>query len=253
MEVVPKDPVVVAAPIEGVIKQVDVKPGEAVKRGDLLVEYDVLQAEHDLQATKKERDIIASQLQRATIDSFKEKPPSEGSDQNVNKDLADVSVLKLQLQRQTIKVNLLESELKKMHVKATIDGVVMMEDPDSWRGHPVRVGEVILTLASPEESKIRIWIPESDNINLDLEKPIDLFLHADPNHELKGKLVHVSENSTVSPQGVPSFEADGEWVASSATIKLGLKGTAVLYGENVTLFYWIARRPWAFLRELFGL
>ncbi len=53
-------------------------------------------------------------------------------------------------------------------------------------------------------------------------------------------------------KGVPSFIAEASWEKDSGMPRLGLKGTAILYGENVSIFYWLFRKPWAAAREFIG-
>ncbi|NCF71464.1 MAG: hypothetical protein GWP59_07165, partial [Chlamydiales bacterium] len=50
-----------------------------------------------------------------------------------------------------------------------------------------------------------------------------------------------------------SFVSEADWgETKSSDIKLGLKGSAILYGEEVSLFYWLMRRPWSSFRKLVG-
>lgn len=57
----------------------------------------------------------------------------------------------------------------------------------------------------------------------------------------------------MSDQQVPSFIAEAEWKTSDANERPGLEGTAILYGEKVSLFYYLIRKPWILARHLLGL
>ena len=107
-------------------------------------------------------------------------------------------------------------------------------------------------LSDPSKSKVRIWIPESDNVVLNRERPLKIFLNVSPEHSYKAKLSYIADYSTISDAGIPSFISEGEWISEDMDVKLGLKGTVILYGQEVTLFYWIIRRPWSALRALVG-
>jgi hypothetical protein len=162
-------------------------------------------------------------------------------------------VLTLQLQKEKIRLQLAKSEAEKLYVKAPIDGVIMLDNPEEWRGHPVKIGERILMISNPDQTKIRMWIPESDNIPFEEKQPVKVFLNISPNTSYTTRLIFISSYSEITAQGIPSFVAEAEWEKQPANVKLGLKGTAILYGEDVSLFYWIIRRPWTAIRNFLGL
>lgn len=240
-EIVPKDPYLVTAPIEGTIAEVVVQPGELVKKGDLLFEYDKRVAMEKLEVAKKQLEITRSEVARATTLSFKD-PRSA----------TELSILKLKEEKENINLSLANYYVSQLTAKARVGGVVIIDDPDVWRGKPVQVGEKILVISDPQKTKIRMWIPESDNIDFDFNEPIHIVLNIDPSRSRLAKLEYIANYVTLSEKQVPSFIAEADWIESSDDIKLGLKGTAVLYGENVSLLYVITRRPLKYLRNLIG-
>ena len=58
--------------------------------------------------------------------------------------------------------------------------------------------------------------------------------------------------AALSPQGVQSFVAEADWLKPEPGAKTGLKGSAILFGQDVPLFYWIFRRPWVAVRRWTG-
>lgn len=251
MEVVPKNPLHVTAPVDGVIEEVLVGPGESVKKGQPLAKYDESIAEHELKAAQKQVEMLKAELHRANTEVFGDKPPPTDADQSDRK-LSDISVLRLQLEREEVQLSLINSQLEKMSLKSPEDGIVVIENPDEWRGHPVRIGDHILIVTDPFESKIRIWIPESDNVPFDKDKTIKVFLNTNPENDLAAHLIYISDSSSVNAKGVPSYVAEADWVNPSKNVKIGLRGTAVLYGQDVSLLYLIIRRPWSFTRDFLG-
>ena len=47
--------------------------------------------------------------------------------------------------------------------------------------------------------------------------------------------------------------AEGDWVKPVTDVKLGVKGSAVLYGERVSLLYYIFRKPLMTVRDFLGI
>lgn len=240
-EIIAEDPFVVTAPQEGIVAEMKVVAGQEVIKGDLLFEYDkevLLQAKR---VAEKEVEIARSKLNRATAEAFDE----ESS-------LAQVSFLHLELEKQRINLALAEYRLSQLEVRASKEGVISVDEPDEWRGKPVRVGERVLSISRPEQTILRIWLPEDDNVAINQTIPIRVFLNTRPEASIPAQLVYIADYTEVSDLGVSSFQAEARWLEADENLKIGLKGTAILYGENVSLFYWMLRRPWTAFRRLTG-
>jgi hypothetical protein len=240
-EIVAESPTIITAPLEGTIAQVVVNPGELVEEGQVLFEYDKRVPMEKLKVARKQVEITQSELDRATTLSFKDP-----------KSATELAILSLKLQKEQINLDLAEYYASQLVVKAPHSGIIVMDDPDSWRGKAVTVGEKVLTVSDPYDTKIRIYIPENDNILPDPEKPIKVILNIDPRVTWQAYLEYISDYTQLSAKDIPSFVAEADWVEQPKETKIGLKGSAILYGDNVSLFYWLFRKPWAYLRNLIG-
>jgi hypothetical protein len=242
-EIVPKDPIMITAPLEGVIAEVTVKPGQEVNVKDTLLTYDKRVPIQDFKVAQKSLQIAKSEYERSSVLAFKDK-----------KIMSEVGILRLKYQKESLRLDLANYKLSQLEVGAPISGVVMLDDPNVWRGKSVRIGELIMSISNPEETKLKIWIPEDDNVELDEKKDIKVFLNVRPESSLGAQISYISDYSEVNDKGVASFTSEAHWgETKSSDIKLGLKGSAILYGEEVTLFYWLMRRPWSSLRKLVGI
>lgn len=240
-EVVPKDPYIIAAPLEGIIDEIVVTPGQEVTKGDALVEYDKRVPLQELKVAQKEVEINQAEVNRAMTLGLRDKTA-----------LSELKGLTLKLDKAKVSLDLAQYHATQLTIPAPDHGIVMLDNPEEWRGKPVRVGEKILSLSNPTKTKVRIWIPESDNIILNSDKPIKVYLNVNPEIGYEARIIYIANESTVSEKHVPSFIADADWEEQPENTKLGLKGTAILYGEKVSLFYYIIRRPLAALRHLIG-
>lgn len=240
-EIVPKDPFLVTAPIDGTIAEVVIQPGELVKKNDILFEYDKRVAMEKLEVAKKQLEITHSEVARATTLSFKDPRAA-----------TELAILKLKEEKEKINLSLANYYVGQLTVKAKVSGVAIIDDPDIWRGKPVQVGEKVLVISDPKLTKIRMWIAESDNVDFNFNEPIRIVLNIDPSRSRPAKLEYIANYVTLSEKQVPSFIAEADWVDASEEVKLGLKGTAILYGEDVTILYLITRRPYKYLRNLLG-
>ncbi|MCB1112471.1 MAG: HlyD family efflux transporter periplasmic adaptor subunit [Chlamydiales bacterium] len=241
-EIVANDPYLITAPLNGVIDHVAVDPGQYVQKGEVLLEYDKELPLQNLKIAQKQVEILEAEMKRARALGMKD-PKSR----------TEIGVLALKLQKEQINLDLAKWQAGKLALKAPIEGVVMLDNPDAWRGKPVQIGEKIMSINDPGATKVRIWIPEDDNVVLDPSVPIKIFLNINPEVSRKATITYVANESTISAQHLPSFVAEANWVDKPDDIKLGLKGTAILYGEKVSLFYFIVRKPWAWVRHKFGI
>ena len=75
------------------------------------------------------------------------------------------------------------------------------------------------------------------------------FSNLTPDQPVTGKVVFVSYATTVTPSGVLAYTARAD-LAGGADLRLGLKGTAKIFGPPRPLAVWLLRRPLAYLRQL---
>ncbi|HNQ24397.1 MAG TPA: HlyD family efflux transporter periplasmic adaptor subunit [Phycisphaerae bacterium] len=241
-EVVPREPVAVTAPLNGVVDEVIVLPGRAVERGDLLAVYDKRIATEEVQIARQQVQIIESELQRARVQAFDD--PAARS---------DIALLANRLEQERVRLQAAQYQVERLEVRAPVPGTLMFDDPSQWRGRPVQVGELLMMVVDPTRTKLRVWLPESDNIEFDRDAPIAVVLDSDPRTRRSASLCFTANCAEVDRDGMPCFRAEAEWSDPGPGLRMGLQGTAVLYGEEVPLGYWLLRRPLATTRRHLGI
>lgn len=241
-EVVPSNPVLITAPLQGILERIPVQPGQWVSVGEPLFEYDKQVPLKQLEIARNEMEILQSEVKRAAMLGIE--------DERVRSEYA---ILELKLQKEKADYELAKYHAEQLTVKSPIDGIAMLENPEEWRGKPVTVGEKVLAVSDPSKTKVQMWLPENDNIPLLEDSDVRVFLNVHPSKSFAAKLLYIANDSVISEKKVPSFLSEAEWVDDYDGIKLGLKGTAVLYGEKVSLFYFVFRKPWAAFRGFFGI
>lgn len=239
-EVIPKSPIVVAAPLDGVVAEVLVEPGQEVKKGQMLFEYDKSVLLEELNVVKQQVNITRQDLKRAQVQAF-----------NDPKARSTILLLENKLAQDLIRLKLAQIKTEKLRVTAPSDGVVMISSPHEWRGRPVVVGERVLTIVN--NTKLAVWLPENDNIPFDKGSKIHVFLNVAPDKTKSAQLEYVAKHITKTPEGVPSFLAEANWSKEDKDLRIGLEGTALLYGDKVSVFYWLTRKPWATIRQSLGI
>ncbi|MCE5316508.1 MAG: HlyD family efflux transporter periplasmic adaptor subunit [Parachlamydia sp.] len=241
-EVVGNAPYVVTAPQEGIIEAIAVQPGQRVSKGDVLFTYDRRIPLQDLKVAQKEVAVLQAEANRLM---------AMGVDDN--QAVAELSIARLKLQKGVVDLDYAQQRVGQLTGTSPENGVVIVEKPDEWRGRPVKIGEKIMVVSNPSETKVRIWVPESDNIHFNRTERITIFLNPDPTQSYAARLTYLSPEITLTDQRIPSFLAEAEWAEQPKNMPLGVKGTAILYGDRVSLFYYIMRKPIATLRRFTGI
>lgn len=241
-EVVPLRPVLLAAPADAPIKEILVRPSQAVKAGQPLFMLDDTNTRNRLAVANKTLEIARADWLRSSQKGF-------GDDSS----RAEVSALAARIQEREAEVAYLSELLQRLTVTAPSDGVVMFSDPLDLTGKPVVTGEHIMTLADPRKAALVAWLPPADAISLRPGAEMSLSLYTSPLSSLQAHLEDSSYETQITPEGSSAYRIRGRFASDVKTPHLGLKGTVRLYGNRAPLIYHLIRRPLSSLRRLVGI
>ena len=241
-EVIALNAMAVAAPQDGVVGTFGVSPNARVKAGDLLFSLDDSALLNRRQVALKALEVAkadAHVAQQRAFDDAKSK--------------ADVAVALGRVREKEAELAAVDTQARRVEVRAERDGVAIFADVNDWIGRPVQTGERVMQLAQPEDSGILVWLSVADAINLEVGAPVRLFLHTEPLSPRSGELIETSYQASLSPDGVAAYRLRARFDEGSVLPRIGLRGTARLSGDWVILGYYLFRRPLATLREWSGL
>ncbi|MEO5330679.1 MAG: HlyD family efflux transporter periplasmic adaptor subunit [Magnetococcus sp. YQC-5] len=239
--VVPAEPWVVAAPLDGVVESVLVEPNAPVLRDDLLFKMEATAI-----ANRREMALLALETARAEL--FKARQLSF-SDLEAK---AGLPLLEARIAEKSAEADYADALLKRTVVRAPQAGIAIYSDPNTWRGRPVAVGERVMVIAEPSRVEMEIRLPVADAVVLTSGVRVLMFLHVDPVHPLEGVLTRAAYDAEMTPEGVLAYRITARFAPDLPPPRIGLKGTAKIIGEKVILFYYLFRRPWAALRQAVG-
>ena len=242
-EVTASNPIVVAAPLDGVLDRIEIEPNSMVKKGDLLFRFSDTELKNRVDISGQNVQVAEARYLQAQRNSF--------SDPKSKRDLAiALSELKLKAAEYDYARDL----LARTEVRAPQDGLVIFSDKDDWTGKPVATGERIMRLANPTNVELTINLPVADSIVLGSEARIRLFMDSAPLHPVEARLVNASYHAKPDIDGVLSYRTVARFhnVEESAVPRIGLRGTAQIHGENVPLAFFIFRKPLSVMRQWIG-
>lgn len=242
-EIVPIDPFVVTAPYGGVIKEILVASNSAVRSGQTLFRLDDTEIRGKYEIATRELEVTRAELLSARQLAFSNA-----------KSKTEAEVLARRIDLREAERSYYGELMTRLTVTAENDGLVIMGDTDEWIGKPVSVGEKIMTIARPGETQLRAWLAVDDAIPLPADAPILFFMNVDPLNPIAANVRQMNYEAEMSREEVLTYRIRAEIREEDRPkARLGLKGTAKIYGEKVSLFYYLMRRPLAVIRRTLGL
>jgi hypothetical protein len=240
-EVTPIEPTVVRAPLDGVVDRFVVQPNQPVKEGQLLLDLDPRAIENKLEVATKALAVAEAEYRQAAQQAVFD-----------DKSRVQMAILKGRMDQRRADVTYAQSLLDRIHVTVSRSGIALFDNPNDWIGRPVAIGERLLEIADPNKAELEIWLPVADAIALKPGTEVDFFLNIAPDAPLRAILRQASYQATTSPAGVLGYRLKAELADRANPPRIGLRGTAKVYGDQVTLFYYLMRRPLAAARQLVG-
>jgi len=236
-------PSLVTAPFDGVVSSIIVEPGQQVKKGQTLVQMDQAELQNLRDIIKQELAVSRAELHKMRQAGF--------ADPGLKSRIAE---LQASVELKQIELKYAEQNLQQAEIKAGMSGIAIVDFPEQWKGKPVQVGERLLTVANPQNVEISIHIPVKDSIALQQGADVELFLDTAPLTPLQAKTTNAAYEPAPGPDNQPAYlvKASLPEIQNKKTPRIGLRGTAKIYGQQVSLFYYLLRRPITAFRQWLG-
>jgi Biotin-lipoyl like/HlyD family secretion protein len=241
-EIISLESVVLASPQEGVVREVLVRPNQAVTADQPLVALDDTTLRNRREVLLKSVGSAQAELLATTQKSF-DNIQSRG----------DIAPLSGRVEERRAELAYIDEQLQRMVLTSPKAGITVYGDPNDWQGRPVAAGERVMLIANPAKLGVLIHVPVGDAIAVDAGAPVRLFLHVSPLSPLDAEVIETGYQALLSPDNVASYRVRAKLTAGAESSRIGLKGTAKLYGTRVVLGYWLLRRPMAAAREWVGI
>ena len=242
VEVVPKEPFVLAAPFNGVVREITATQGEELSAGDTVIVFDDVHLLNE----KKLAD------QKAAIASARHQRASQGA-------IADHRVKReIEVARAEYELAMAESQyaselLDQARLTTPVPGIAIFSDKSDWEGKPVSAGEAIVAVADPASVALEVDLPVKESNVLAEGARIKIFLDSDPLNPLEATLVNASYRAQPDKRDILSYSLTAELADSEAELpRIGVQGTAQVFSEKASLAYVIFRRPITAFRQYTG-
>jgi len=239
-EVVARAPFLVRAPIEGVIDRFAVRPNQAVTADQTLFEFDTTSLRNKKSQASGALAVASEEFRQAAQLAV-----------TSDKGRLDLGMRQGEMANRAAEVRYSQQMLERGRVRSPRDGVAIFGDPADWIGRAVRVGEKVMEIADPEQMELLIHLPLGDAIPLENGARIDLFLTVAPQVSYSALLEYASYRAEALPDGGMAYRLKARFTGAKPA-RIGLAGTAKLFGAPVPLAYYLFRRPLAVARQWLG-
>jgi multidrug efflux pump subunit AcrA (membrane-fusion protein) len=200
---------VVVAPVDGFLEQVNVRPGDLVKSGQILAEL----ATQDLQAERLKRRSELAQHENVYKAAF------------ARADRTQLVINQARAAEAQAQLQLVENQLQRAQLRAPFDGIVIKGDLPQQLGAPVQRGEVLLTLAPDDRYRLIIEVDERDVALVAAGLQGRLALAAAPESVFDFSVARLLPVA-VAADGRNFFEVEGALEAEGKALRPGMRGVA---------------------------
>ena len=240
-DAVPAHPVMVRAPLDGVVERIVVQPNDRVVEGQKLFELDPTALSGRLDVARQQWGTAEAEYRQAAqamVFDAKAK--------------AQVAILAGKAEEKAAEVRLLEGQLARISVKAPRAGIAVFDDPTDWIGKPVAVGEKVMAVADETDTEVEAWVAAADMGEVQAGAKLTLFLNTAPLSPVSATVRTIAYEASARPDATIAHRVRANLAEGEAKPRLGLKGTARIDGDRVPLIWWLFRKPLATVRQFLG-
>jgi RND family efflux transporter MFP subunit len=229
---------VIAAPVDGFVQAVSLRPGEAVKAGQVLVTLE----DRDLALERAKWTAEASQLDKQYREAL------------TKDDAAQIVIARSKLEQAQAQLDLVALQIERAQLKAPFDGVLISGDLSQSVGMPVKRGQELMTVAPDKSFRIVAEVDEQDIGQLRTGQRARVMFAALVERPMTMALTRVAPVATPL-EGRNVFEVDGRLEGSDQALRHGLRGVVRIEIEDSTYgavwwqraSQWLQRTSWRVL------
>lgn len=242
-EVVAHKPVFIRSTIEGVIDDIHVEPNVYVEKGAKLLSLNKEDISAQINIAEKKLALAETEYnvaRKSGVADIRQKQKIPALKKEIEKNIAELEYYRYLLSQTDI--------------LAPRAGLVVFDHIHKLEGKPIRPGENIMLLADEKDSALDIFLPVSDAVNLERNAEVLFFLNTAPKDPLEGRVTYAAYKADVTPEAVLAYHIRAQFNQQSVQQKprIGLRGTAKLYGDDVPLIYYLLRKPLSYVRQKLG-
>jgi len=225
---------VVVAPQDGFLGMIKVRPGDAVKQGDLLAQL-------------KDDDLY---LERRKLASQQQQYQQEYDNALANANRVQAAIASAQMEQAGAQLQLIEQELMRTQLLAPVAGIVVSDDISQSLGAPVKQGQVLFEIAAATDFIVQIFVDERDITSIAPGQAGSLKLASLPGEQFSFKVSAITPISQIK-EGRNYFRVEARLDKESQLLRPGMTGNVRTESERRMLGWIWFHDIWHWLRTTF--
>jgi hypothetical protein len=240
-EIVAAEPMLVTAPIEGVISDILAPPGAWVEKGTTIVSLVDIKLRSEVEVAARNKAVAEARHFKFVQSAIA-----------TQKDMQELATAKAELDVANAELEYARDVLKRSQIRAERSGLLIYSAKSDWLGKPVAVGERLMEIGDPAKTEIKIELPVSDTIALKPGGDVKLFLDGSPLQAINATITRTNYRPTTTAEQQLAFRVYAKF-SDAAAHRIGLRGVARVSGDPVPLWFYLFRRPISTVRQKVGL
>ncbi len=219
---------VIAAPVDGFVRSVAARPGDAVHADQVIVQLE----DRDLKLEREKWQSELAKLDKQYLDAL-------------SKDEAGPIVIAAsKLAEARSQLELAEGQLERTALRAPFEGVLISGDLSQSIGMPVKRGQELMTIATERAYRVVAEVDEQDVAALRAGQKAQVLFAALP-EPIAFTVTRIAPVATTA-DGRNVFEAEGNAAAGADALRPGLRGVAKIEIEPsfVAVVWWQRASQW---------
>ena len=220
---------VLASPVDGFIREVAVRPGDAVRAEQLVIALE----DQDLKLEREKWSVEAAQLDKQYRDAL------------TKEDAAQIVMARSKLEQAQVQFALASRQFERAQLRAPFDGVVLSGDWAQAIGSPVKRGQELMAIAPQRELRVIAEVDEQDVALVRVGQSSRVLFAGLTSKPVDFRVTRVAPVATAL-EGRNVFEVEGRLDAGDANLRAGLRGVVKIDIErrSIGAQVWHATSNW---------
>jgi hypothetical protein len=201
----------IVSPVAGKIASCNVRPGDLIKTGQVLVRLDDEQIQRDLAAAQAEYQKATKKLESAMANRMK----------------GEASLAKIEIHKAESLLESLKSQLRDLEIKSTSTGMVIQGDWQRSLGMPVTMGQNLFEIAELSSLVAEVHLSAEDLGQIRVGDKVSVRADSSGTERFSGSISRIEPRASVSDEGV-FFIADVMIQDAEQRLRPGMKASAVV-------------------------
>lgn len=222
---------VIVAPYNGYIEEANSRAGDVVSLGDLLCRLD-------------DRDL---RLERLKWLSQSKQYKRQYQAARAEHKRAEAKIVDAQLDQARAQLELVESNLERVNIKAPFDGLIVSGDLSQRLGGAVEQGEILFEIAPLDTYRIILKVDERSIADLNDDQHGIIVLSSLPEEQYEFSVRKITPIAAAE-EGINFFRVEAELENVSKRLRPGMEGVGKIFVDRRNLFYIWTKPMVAWLR-----